>query len=194
MMSDQPLTREAILDGAEQALRRYGPDKTSVIDVARALKVSHGTLYRHFASKASLREAVTERWLRRISDPLAAIADGHQGSAADLLRLWLATLIGSKRKCATDDPEMFAMYAAVTLESVDMIKAHVNFLIAQIGGIIEEGIRTGEFKAGQSEAIAGAVFMATMRFHHPAHAHEWAAPTIDAEWDSVWELILTGIK
>ncbi|MGV2788298.1 TetR family transcriptional regulator, partial [Clostridium perfringens] len=70
MSHDQPLTKEAILDAAEQTLRRYGPDKTSVVDVAKALQVSHGSLYRHFPSKAALREAVTERWLQRIADPL----------------------------------------------------------------------------------------------------------------------------
>lgn len=57
------LTRETILDAAEQVLRRYGPEKTSVIDIAKFLQVSHGTLYLHFPSKAALREAVTERWL-----------------------------------------------------------------------------------------------------------------------------------
>ena len=45
-------------------LRRFGPAKTTVVDVARALDVSHGSVYRHFPSKAALRDAVTERWLR----------------------------------------------------------------------------------------------------------------------------------
>ncbi|MBW7457433.1 TetR/AcrR family transcriptional regulator, partial [Paenibacillus sepulcri] len=48
MINDLPLTKETILDAAEQVLRRFGPDKTSVVDVARALQVSHGTIYRHF--------------------------------------------------------------------------------------------------------------------------------------------------
>jgi AcrR family transcriptional regulator len=56
-----PLTPETILDAAEEVLRRYGPAKASVVDVPRALDVSHGSVYRHFASKAALRDAVTER-------------------------------------------------------------------------------------------------------------------------------------
>ena len=62
-MPDAVLTRERILEAAEDALRRYGPAKANVVDVARALAVSHGSVYRHFPSKASLRDAVTERWL-----------------------------------------------------------------------------------------------------------------------------------
>ena len=55
-MSDV-LTAEAILDTAEQVLRRYGPGKATVVDVARALNVSHGSVYRHFPNKAALRDA-----------------------------------------------------------------------------------------------------------------------------------------
>ncbi|WP_339269476.1 TetR family transcriptional regulator [Paenibacillus sp. FSL W8-0187] len=193
MSHDQPLTKEAILDAAEQTLRRYGPDKTSVVDVAKALQVSHGSLYRHFPSKAALREAVTERWLQRIADPLQKIADGTEGSAADRLRLWTDTLIRAKRAYVLEDPEMFAMYTTVTLDAVKVIDTHVRLLIGQIAQIIDQGMFTGEFKPGQSESVAKAFFMATSLFHHPAHASQWTSKEIEADFDSVWALLLSGI-
>lgn len=192
--NDMPLTKEMILDAAEQVLRRYGPDKTSVIDIAKVLQVSHGTLYRHFASKASLREAVTERWLQySIAAPLEEIAGRTDGSSIERLRLWLVTLIHAKRKFAVEDAEMFGMYAAVTMIEVDMITAHVNRLIRQIAQIIEQGMAIREFKPGQSAAHAKAVFLATSRFHHPAHAKEWSLETIDDDFEAVWQLLLTGL-
>ena len=54
-MNDAALTPDRILDAAEEVLRRYGPQKTTVVDVARALDVSHGTIYRHYPSKQALR-------------------------------------------------------------------------------------------------------------------------------------------
>ncbi|WP_285680262.1 acyltransferase domain-containing protein, partial [Kitasatospora phosalacinea] len=48
--------RIASLRTAEDVLRRYGPAKATVVDVARALGVSHGSVYRHFGTKAALRE------------------------------------------------------------------------------------------------------------------------------------------
>ncbi|UUZ97520.1 TetR/AcrR family transcriptional regulator [Paenibacillus sp. P25] len=87
-----------ILDAAEQVLRRYGPEKTSVVDIAKFLQVSHGTLYRHFPSKAALREAVTERWLyNSILLPLQAEAEKREGSAEERLRSWIETLISKKK-------------------------------------------------------------------------------------------------
>ena len=65
------LTPERILEVTEDVLRRFGLAKATVVDVARALDVSHGSVYRHFPSKASLREAVAKRWLERVNAPLA---------------------------------------------------------------------------------------------------------------------------
>ncbi|CAG1001093.1 partial HTH-type transcriptional regulator MtrR, partial [Anaerolineae bacterium] len=95
-MTDTVLTPERILDTAEEVLRRFGPSKTTVVDVARALGVSHGSVYRHFESKAALRDAVTERWLGRISQPLAEIA-AESGPAPQRLRRWLDLLIDYKQ-------------------------------------------------------------------------------------------------
>jgi hypothetical protein len=49
-MATETLTQERILEAAEEVLRRFGPAKANVVDVARALGVSHGSVYRHFPS------------------------------------------------------------------------------------------------------------------------------------------------
>lgn len=41
MPADEPLTRESILAAAEDVLRRFGPTKATVVDVAKASGVSH---------------------------------------------------------------------------------------------------------------------------------------------------------
>lgn len=191
-MTDQPLTKEMILDTAEQSLRRFGLDKATVVDVARALGVSHGTVYRHFPSKATLRAAVAERWLHSISAPLADVFD-HSCSATDRLRLWFDSLIRIKRTKAFDDPELFSVYSALVAEAVDVVHVHITDLVDQVTRIVEEGIANQEFTSRDAGTIASAVFMATARFHHPALANEWGSPTIDQEFNEVWNLILSGI-
>jgi len=58
-------TRDRILDAADALLQRLGPARMGVVDVARALGMSHANVYRHFDSKAALRDAVVERWLHK---------------------------------------------------------------------------------------------------------------------------------
>lgn len=191
-MNESALTRERILEAAAEVLRRYGPAKATVVDVARALDVSHGSVYRHFPSKAALRDAVADEWLNRTIPPLAAVA-AESGPAAIRLRRWLDLLIAGKRKRAFDDPEMFATYIALATEAREVVHAYVGTLLAHLTTIIADGVARGEFTTDDPAAAARAVFDATTRFHKPAHAAEWSDPGIDAAFDRVWSLILSGL-
>ena len=187
------LTPERILEAAEDVLRRFGPAKATVVDVARVLGVSHGSVYRHFPSKAALRDAVAERWLARSMPSLAAIA-AETGPAPDRLRRWLDALIAGKRQKMRDDPELFAAYHQLAIESREVIGAHMASLVAQGTQIITDGVAQGVFAASDPAESARAVLSATSRFHHPVHASEWADPGIDAAFEGVWSLVLRGLK
>ncbi len=191
-MNDAVLTRDRILDAAHDVLARYGPQKTTVVDVARALGVSHGSVYRHFPSKAALRDAVTERWLARVGEPLAKIV-AEDGPAADRLHRWFLKLIAIKRQKVTTEPELFATYQKLLAESRDVIRAHVEMLVGQVSAIIADGIRRGEFAKVDPDATARAIFHSTIRFQAPAHAGEWDEPGIDAAFEDLWRLLLRGL-
>ena len=186
------LTPDRILDAAEETLTRFGPAKATVVDVARALGVSHGSVYRHFASKVALRDAVTERWLERVAVPLAKIV-AEDGPAAERLRRWFDRLIAIKRQKAKMEPELFATYLVIFAESRDVVRTHVEHLSAQIAAIIADGIARGEFADCDPVVTGRAVLHATARFHDPAHAKEWGDPGIDAAFDGLWALILRGL-
>jgi AcrR family transcriptional regulator len=188
----EPLTAAAILDTAEDVLRRFGPAKASVVDVARALDVSHGTVYRHFASKAALRDAVTQRWLARVSEPLEAIVV-RRGRASRKLHDWLVLLATTKQGMATGDPELFETFHELTLQSREVVAAHVDHLSGQLGRIVAQGMEDGEFAPGDPSAVGRAVLHATAKFHHPAHAGEWGDPGLAEQLQAVYHLILNGL-
>lgn len=188
-----PLTAESILDTAEVVLRRYGPAKTTVVDVARALEVSHGSVYRHFPSKAALRDAVTQRWLDRISAPLEQVVTSA-GEPTERLRTWVRLLAATKQGIAREDPELFATFRQVTGQAGEVVDAHVGHLAAQLARIIDDGVTSGDF-AATDPAVAGlAVLQATAVFHHPAHADEWGPPELDTMLEAVLDLLLAGLR
>jgi AcrR family transcriptional regulator len=192
-MNDSALTADRILAAAEEVLCRFGPAKTTVVDVARALGVSHGSVYRHFPSKAALRDAVAERWLARVSAPLGAVASEDR-PATERLRRWLDLLIATKRKKARDEPELFATYLAIAAGAREVVQAHVDTLAGQLGRIIADGVERGELAASDPAAAGRAVLDATARFHNPAHAAEWSDPALAAAFEGVWSLILSGLE
>ncbi|MFF3497989.1 TetR family transcriptional regulator [Streptomyces sp. NPDC003247] len=190
----ETLTAERILEATEEVLRRHGPAKATVVDVARALGVSHGSVYRHFPTKAALREAVTKRWLDRTSRALAGIASDDDRDAESRLRGWLAALFEAKRRKAGDDPELFATYKVLAGESGTAVDEHVTDLIGQLTRIVEAGVTAGAFTAADPADTARAVFHATGRFHDPGYTREWEQPEIEADFEAVVELVLRGIR
>ncbi|MEV4441004.1 TetR family transcriptional regulator [Streptomyces sp. NPDC049577] len=191
-MTPAPLTPDRILEATEDVLRRFGPAKATVVDVARALGVSHGSVYRHFGSKAALREAVTDRWLDQSHAELSAVA-GEEGPAGPRLRAWLTALFAAKRRKAGGDPELFATYMVLAGENSGTVERHIDTMIGQLSRIVESGVAAGEFRPCDPAATARAVWDATNRFHDPAYAAEWSRPEIGAAFDTVCELILNGL-
>jgi AcrR family transcriptional regulator len=187
------LTPERILETTEDVLRRYGLAKATVVDVARALDVSHGSVYRHFPSKASLRDAVARRWLDRANAPLEKIAS-EPGPARDKLERWLRTQFAIKCTKVTEDPEMFATYLALAQDARAVVKAHKERLIDQIARILSEGVAEGVFHVADAKVTARAIFDSTILFHHPAHAEEWSDPALAARTDAVLDLVFRGLE
>ncbi len=193
-MRGAPLEAEAIVSAAEEVLRRHGPEKTTVLDVARQLGVSHGSVYRHFASKAALREAVIRRWLDRVRDDLATVVQDSELTPPDRLHGLLATMFATKWAKAREDPELFATFLVLATEHSAVSTAHVAFLLDEISAVVADGIASGDFAAGEPEVIARAILNATNRFHDPVHAAEWRSPEVEAQSEAVISLILNGIR
>jgi AcrR family transcriptional regulator len=179
------LTPERILVAAEGVLRRHGLAKANVVDVSRALGVSHGSVYRHFPSKTALREAVTRRWLDNAHPGLAEIAT-EDGPAPERIRRWLHALFAAKRRKAGEDPELFATYSALLADSSGVVQAHVIDLLGQLTAILTSG--------GLAAEHALTIFEATIVYHHPAHAARWADPDAEARLDRIITLLLAGIS
>ncbi|PWI18536.1 TetR family transcriptional regulator [Streptomyces sp. Act143] len=191
--TSETLTAERILEATEEVLRRHGPAKATVVDVARALGVSHGSVYRHFRTKAVLREAVTKRWLDRTTAALSGIV-AEDADPETRLRHWLAALFAAKRRKAGDDPELFATYTVLTTENGEAVNAHLADLTGQLARIVQDGVDTGTFTAADPEAAARAVFHATGRFHDPGYAPAWQRPDIQSDFDAVVDLLVRGLR
>ncbi|PSL58079.1 TetR family transcriptional regulator [Saccharothrix carnea] len=189
----EALTAEVILSTTEDVLRRYGPAKATVVDVARALGVSHGSVYRHFPTKTALREAVTQRWLARAHAGLTDLAAGT-APPPRRLRDWLAALFESKRKKALDDPELFATYSVLVTEHSAVVDAHVATLVEDLTRIIGDGVASGDFTTDDPAGAAEAVLAATARFHDPVHAPSWSSPGVDRSFDVVVSLLVAGLR
>ncbi|MBL7258345.1 TetR family transcriptional regulator [Paractinoplanes lichenicola] len=194
MRANGPLDAETILSATEDVLRRYGPAKATVVDVGKELGVSHAAVYKHFPSKAALRDAVSRRWLNRDRDALAAIASDTEIPPPRRLRSWLVALLAAKRAKAHDEPELFAAYQLLVTGNSAAAIDHVADLLGQLEAVLADGMADGSFRRADPAETARAVFTATTRFHHPGLAGSWTQPGIEHELDVVCALLLDGLR
>jgi AcrR family transcriptional regulator len=193
MSKENPLS-ERILDATVAMLRRHGVDKTNVVDVARALGMSHGNIYRHFSSKQALINAVAARWLRAVLDPLEAIASSRSRAPSKRLAAWFDTLREIKQRKVIDDPELFRLHHQIVSQIPEVVAEHVAALLRQVQSIIEDGIKTGEFSSRLDPPVAARAFLqATTPFHHPALLLQ-NPPHSEADARAVFNLLLAGMK
>jgi AcrR family transcriptional regulator len=190
MMATGRDTRARILETAERLLRRYGPAKMTVVDVARALGMSHSNVYKHFPSKEALRAAVAERWLHAISAPLERIVIAPS-PAPVRLRRWFHALHQAKRRKVLDDPELFATYHALAEGAQTVVEEHLAILVSQVRRIVEDGIRDGRFLPRNPQQTARGLADATARFHHPHFVR--TNPGTSKQLDLVLDLLVGAL-
>lgn len=130
--------------------------------------MSHTNVYKHFQSKTALQEAVAERWLETLSEPLTKIAKA-KGQAPRRLERWLLALADAKGRWVREEPELFATYLALAETSRNVIHRHVAKLRDQVATIIRDGVEAGVYQVDDADSAAAAIVTATVQFHHPMH-------------------------
>ena len=185
------LTAERILSAAEEVVRRHGAAKATVVDVAQALGVSHGSIYRFFPSKVALREAVVGVWLNRIADNLETVP--NEGTAHDRLKGWFAAHLALKKSQRASDPELFEAFRQLSFQFPEAVRAYKERLAVQIAGRLEYGCSTGEIVGLDAAAASWALLSATTRFHNPAFASEWDDPQSNGDFEILWSFLSRSI-
>ena len=185
--------RERILAAAEELLRRFGPEKFRIVDVAQALDMSHGNIYRYFPDKKAITDTMAQRWLAKITGSLQTIVAGQTDAAARLEK-WVRTLVKLKRQKAAADPEMFRAYYAIAETSHEVVAEHIHHLVVQLAEIVRSGTKTGEWNIQNPTKAAEVILNATVIFHHPAFVARPGSQLTEASVRDTLKLLVAGLR
>ncbi|WP_156946229.1 TetR family transcriptional regulator [Clostridium akagii] len=184
------LDKEIVLNATEEVIRRFGPDKANISDVAKSLKVSHTAIYRYYNGKAALWNAVTQRWLTHLNAPSNDILKEDSPADIKLCHL-LEDFAEAKRRSATDDPEMFANYIKLVQSSMEVLEKGIADVINSIEKVIVQGITEGIFFTEFPHQAARSIYLATSVFMHP---NSFENPDRKQNIESVVNLLIRGLK
>jgi AcrR family transcriptional regulator len=140
-----------IVETAERLFRQYGYQKTTVADIAAELDMSPANVYRFFASKAAITEAVARKITYEVAEQVREAMSEPGLSARERLRRYVhVTTRAIIQRCITDK-RLHAMVHVAIDENWSVIQAHKENLRRMIETAIADGVRSGEFSVGDIE-------------------------------------------
>jgi AcrR family transcriptional regulator len=180
-------TRERILVVAERLFRQIGYQKTTVGDIAKELRMSPANVYRFFESKKAIHEGVARILMGEVEVAAAAIV-AKPGPAAARMRELITTIHQMNSERYVANSKLHEMVEIAMEESWDVCVAHMVTVTESIGGVIAQGVASGEFRVSDVPTAALCACTAMVRFFHPqmiAQAADKPGPTIDQMIDFV---------
>jgi AcrR family transcriptional regulator len=180
MASDQPLSGSTVLEAATSLVRRHGESKTNMVDIGRALGVSHAALYRFYPSKSAIMDAIAQAAMDD-EELLAAAWLEAEAPAEDRLIGMLLDLHRRKRERFAGDREIHDLSRRILIERPDMIAAYAQRMTRLIARLIAQGVDRGEWTVDDVEKAAGVVRDAVTVFVHPQFVAQAAQAEASSE-------------
>lgn len=159
-------TRDRILREAERLFRYYGYAKTTVADIASACAMSPSNVYRFFASKSAINEAICARIIADSELCLRQIAR-REASASDRLKDFILEMHRFTVENLLDQKKVHEMVVVAMEEQWSAVETHIRYTRSLVEEIIASGIETGEFQAADASWAARCVFAALTSIKHP---------------------------
>jgi AcrR family transcriptional regulator len=182
-----------ILDSAEKLFRHYGYAKTTVADVARDLGMSPANIYRFFASKVEIHQAICGRKLAA-GYKQAYHASHLPHSASERLRLFVHGQYQMTVDTMLDREKVHEMVVVAIERDWHVIDKHIDSIHALLADVIREGIAAGEFAEQDADAASRCFGAATVTLCHPQIVAQCLAKTNRATIDELVEFSLKALK
>ncbi|MHA6641214.1 TetR family transcriptional regulator [Mesorhizobium sp. A623] len=184
---------ERILECAERLFRHYGYGKTTVSDIARDLGMSPANVYRFFASKEQIHQAICGRMLAAslhmaigISKLPLPASERLRRCILDHHRLTMETML--------DEQKVHEMVIVAIERDWHVIEKHVDRLHQIYAGLIREGIETGEFRQQDPESAARCFGASTVTLCHPQMVAQCLAKENRAAPEELVDFAIRALK
>lgn len=165
--------RAQILAVADEHFRRYGYDKTTVGDIAKACDLSTAYLYKFFDSKQAIGEAIAARCLGEIANEVRAIASERK-PAADRLRRMYESVWRQSLRLFFDEEKLHEIVNISRRDKWQSIADYHRSILGSIADVVSEGRQSGEFeKSTPINDTVNAVAQTFLLVWHPILLEEY---------------------
>jgi AcrR family transcriptional regulator len=183
-----------ILDSAERLFRHYGYAKTNVADIAKDLGMSPANIYRFFASKVEIHQAICARLLRSVQTLAELVLSQEDVSVEDRLRQWVHALHKITVETMMDQERVHEMVVVAMERDWHVVDAHIDRINTILADVMREGIARGEFPPQDPDSAARCFGASTAILCHPQMVAQCLAKPNRATPGELVEFAIRALK
>jgi len=189
--SKKDLNRETILKIAQDIFSKYGYKKTTLDDIANAVRQGKSSLYSYFQSTDALFQAVIMKEVEVLARELDRVVNRNT-DPIDKLRDYMLTKINTFRNLANFYNALENDVTAIGF--IEEIKnRYEQDEIRLIKRILIEGVRKNEFEIYDFNLAAIGITMALKGLEMPLSAGTYGNLNLDRSVDIILKIICYGI-
>jgi len=137
--------RDQIVVAATQHFSRYGYEKTTVSDLAKAIGFSKAYIYKFFESKQAIGEMICANCLREIETEVKAALDEADRPPEKLRRMFKAIVEASLR-LFFQDRKLYEIASSAASEHWQATLTYEQHIQKMLQDILQEGRQSGDFE------------------------------------------------
>jgi len=146
-------TRQRIEAAAIHLFVEKGVVETTIRDIARAVDISEGALYRHFISKEELVWQLFEQHYVEFAGSLWSLAEGEPTARGKV-----AAMIRGFCRAHDDNPELFRFLLFVQHGQLAKLGADTPTPVSAVRAVLNSAIASGEIPAQPADLATALVF------------------------------------
>lgn len=183
--------RENILKIAREIFSKYGFKKTTLDDIANAVRKGKSSLYYYFSSKEDLFQAVIMKEVEILARELEIVINRNT-DPVDKLRDYIITKLATFRNLANFYHAIENDVTAVGF--IDGVKMrYEQDEIRMIKRILIEGVRKNEFEIYDFNLVAIGITTAIKGLEMPLSAGNYGNVNLERSVDTILKIICYGI-
>ncbi|UIF84588.1 TetR/AcrR family transcriptional regulator [Cupriavidus sp. UYPR2.512] len=137
--------RDQIVAAATEHFSRYGYEKTTVSDLAKAIGFSKAYIYKFFESKQAIGEMICANCLREIETEVRA-AVAETDLPPEKLRRMFKVFIEASLRLFFQDRKLYEIAASAATERWQSVLAYEGRIQKLLQDILQEGRQSGDFE------------------------------------------------
>lgn len=193
-MAQLDATRLQILEAAMERILHYGYAKTTMSEIARDCQMSAGNIYRFFASKLDIAEAMAREFHEDAFATFEMIA-AREAPAADRLREHFHYDLARTYTAIEAKAKILEVAEVLAKERPLFMNAQLARERVVLVSVLEGGVSRGEFRPiADAEETAEMMQSALMKFRFPQLFSMLTLPRLQRELDGVLDLLIAGVS